>query len=228
MPAKRSDCAHAQPCTCLDPPPAASVNTYIDPEHAALPPPPPAPAPPIPDAPLTVKDLKTFLDQEGRGLGRKFVGWAVKQHIAKDDILDAVQDALLRLLQRIHSGRCPAAHIKPEFLMRCGQRDVLKKHLRKTTALPLDMAEASVRHTRHRPEETRKAMLDALPQALGKMPEEDRILLHLLVVEGLSLKESGRRLHIQRGTAKKRLLRAYRLLRLYTIADGEPANTISP
>jgi RNA polymerase sigma-70 factor (ECF subfamily) len=59
-----------------------------------------------------------------------------------------------------------------------------------------------------------------LDRALGLLPEEQRSLLLLVVVEGLSYEEAARVQEVPLGTVMSRLLRAREKLRRLT--DGEP------
>jgi RNA polymerase sigma factor (sigma-70 family) len=71
-------------------------------------------------------------------------------------------------------------------------------------------------------EETDTSMtVDAVYQLAGRLPTDERIVLLLRYVEGMSTTEIAAALHVSAGTAKRRLARATH--RFMTLAAGHPA-----
>ena len=101
--------------------------------------------------------------------------------------------------------------------------DYLRKHRRRTESRMADLTEQQVvladvtAGTRVDSEEKRQTKIRDLVQALlGEVSEQDRILLTLKEVEGLSLKELEKVYRVKENALKVRLYRArQRLLKAY-------------
>ena len=65
-----------------------------------------------------------------------------------------------------------------------------------------------------------KLTREAVQRGLGQLPEEQRQILLLREVSGLSYEEIGRMLNLEPGTVKSRIFRARKRLCAFLIRDG--------
>jgi RNA polymerase sigma-70 factor (ECF subfamily) len=86
------------------------------------------------------------------------------------------------------------------------------------------VADATAGEKAGRDEGERKRVRDAVESLLGAVSEEDRVLLMLKEVEGLSLKELGKIYHVKENALKLRLFRArQRVLKAFRSAQKQTA-----
>jgi RNA polymerase sigma-70 factor (ECF subfamily) len=156
-----------------------------------------------------------------------------------DDVEDVGQEVFLRLYYALEQLRTP--EVFEPWLYRLtvnAAYDYLRKQKRKKESRMSDMSEQAVimadavAGSKVSAEESRRAKIRELVQSLlGKISEEDRILLMMKEVEGLSLKELEKVYKVSETALKVRLFRArQRVLKAFGesgeiaggLADGKP------
>jgi RNA polymerase sigma-70 factor (ECF subfamily) len=156
-----------------------------------------------------------------------------------DDVEDVGQEVFLRLYYALEQLRTP--EVFEPWLYRLtvnAAYDYLRRQKRKKESRMSDMSEQAVimadavAGSKVSAEESRRAKIRELVQSLlGKISEEDRILLMMKEVEGLSLKELEKVYKVSETALKVRLFRArQRVLKAFGesgeiaggLADGKP------
>jgi RNA polymerase sigma-70 factor (ECF subfamily) len=148
-----------------------------------------------------------------------------------EDVEDVAQDVFLRLYYSLDQLRAP--EVFEPWLYRLtvnAAYDYMRRQRRRPESRMADLSEQQVQLAdadaggRHRDEEQRRAGVREFVQSLlSKVSEEDRILLLLKEVEGLSLKELERIYQVKENALKVRLFRArQRVLKAYAAME-EPA-----
>jgi RNA polymerase sigma-70 factor (ECF subfamily) len=155
-----------------------------------------------------------------------------------DDVEDVGQEVFLRLYYALEQLRTP--EVFEPWLYRLtvnAAYDYLRKQKRRKESRMSDLSEQAVimadaeAGTKAEAEQTRRTRVRELVQSLlGKISEEDRILLLMKEVEGLSLKELEKVYKVSENALKVRLFRArQRVLKAFgesaedksLLADGE-------
>jgi len=152
-----------------------------------------------------------------------------------EDVEDVGQEVFLRLYFSLDQLR--SAEVFEPWLYRLtvnAAYDYLRKHRRRSESRMADLTEQQVlladmtAGTRVDEEEKRRAKIRDFVQALlGEISEQDRILLTLKEVEGLSLKELEKIYRVKENAlkvrlyrARQRVLKAYRQSRLNAAGPG--------
>jgi RNA polymerase sigma-70 factor, ECF subfamily len=145
-----------------------------------------------------------------------------------DDVEDVGQEVFLRLYYALEQLRTP--EVFEPWLYRLtvnAAYDYLRKQKRRKESRMSDLSEQAVimadaeAGTKVEVEETRRMKIRELVQSLlGKISEEDRILLLMKEVEGLSLKELEKVYKVSENALKVRLFRARQRV-LKAFADGK-------
>lgn len=146
-----------------------------------------------------------------------------------EDVEDVAQEVFLRLYYSLDQLRTP--EVFEPWLYRLtvnASYDYLRKQRRRSESRMADLSEQQVLFadalagTRHGVEEERRSKVrDLVETLLHSVSEEDRILLTLKEVEGLSLKELELIYHVKENALKVRLFRArQRILRAFPNAMG--------
>jgi RNA polymerase sigma-70 factor (ECF subfamily) len=146
----------------------------------------------------------------------------------EDKAMDATQDAFLRGFRALHQFR--GGSFKAWLLRivtNCSYDQLRVRQRRPTTPID-DLVEDDEHSTLvedpgERPEEhvERMELGGAIQQAIGLLPEEQRTVLILSDVEGLSYEEIAEVTLVSLGTVKSRLSRARAKLRDYLLAHRE-------
>jgi len=133
-----------------------------------------------------------------------------------EDVEDVGQQVFLRLYLSLDQLRTP--HVFEPWLYRLTVNtayDYLRRQRRRGETRMADLSERQVMEadatagSHRRAEEERRAKIREFVQSLlSNVPEEDRILLLLKEVEGLSLKELQSIYHVKENALKVRLFRA--------------------
>jgi len=151
-----------------------------------------------------------------------------------DDVEDVGQEVFLRLYYALEQLRTP--EVFEPWLYRLtvnAAYDYLRKQKRRKESRMSDLSEQAVVMAdaaaggKVDAEETRRTKIRELVESLlGKISEEDRILLMMKEVEGLSLKELEQVYKVSENALKVRLFRArQRVLKAFEsngVADGKP------
>jgi RNA polymerase sigma-70 factor (ECF subfamily) len=149
-----------------------------------------------------------------------------------EDVEDVAQDVFLRLYYSLDQLRAP--EVFEPWLYRLtvnAAYDYMRRQRRRPESRMADLSEQQVQLAdadaggRHRDEEQRRAGVREFVQSLlSKVSEEDRILLLLKEVEGLSLKELERIYQVKENALKVRLFRArQRVLKAYAAMEESAA-----
>jgi RNA polymerase sigma-70 factor (ECF subfamily) len=149
-----------------------------------------------------------------------------------EDVEDVGQEVFLRLYYSLDQLRAP--EVFEPWLYRLtvnAAYDYMRRQKRRPEARMADLSEQQVTAAdadaggKARDEETRKAGLREFVQTLlGQVSEEDRILLTLKEVEGLSLKELETIYKVNENALKVRLFRArQRVLKAFESLKGSDA-----
>jgi len=149
-----------------------------------------------------------------------------------EDVEDVGQQVFLRLYLSLDQLRAP--HVFEPWLHRLtvnAAYDYLRRQRRRGEMRMADLSERQVTEADataggHRSaEEQRRAKIREFVQSLlSNVPEEDRILLLLKEVEGLSLKELQSIYHVKENALKVRLFRArQRVLKAFAKSQEAPA-----
>src|SRR6478752_160782 len=133
-----------------------------------------------------------------------------------EDVEDVAQDVFLRLYFSLDQLR--TAEVFEPWLYRLtvnAAYDYLRRQRRRHESRMSDLSEQQVLMAdaaaggKRNAEETRRTKIrETVDDLLGKISEEDRILLTLKEVEGLSLKELEKIYHVNENALKVRLFRA--------------------
>src|SRR4051812_49417803 len=146
-----------------------------------------------------------------------------------EDVEDVGQEVFLRLYYSLDQLRTP--EVFEPWLYRLtvnAAYDYLRRQRRRQESRMSDLSEQQVMMAdalageKHNTEEIRRTKIRELVQALlGKISEEDRILLTLKEVEGLSLKELEKVYKVNENALKVRLFRArQRVLKAFEAKGG--------
>jgi RNA polymerase sigma-70 factor (ECF subfamily) len=142
-----------------------------------------------------------------------------------EDVEDVGQEVFLRLYFSLDQLR--SAEVFEPWLYRLTANaayDYLRKRRRRMEARMADLSEqqmmiadAMAGEKVDRDDMARKRIREEVDSLLGAVSEEDRVLLTLKEVEGLSLKELGKIYHVKENALKVRLFRArQRVLKAFT------------
>jgi RNA polymerase sigma-70 factor (ECF subfamily) len=151
-----------------------------------------------------------------------------------EDVEDVGQEVFLRLYYSLDQLRAP--EVFEPWLYRLtvnAAYDYMRKQKRRPESRMADLSEQQVQSAdadaggKRRDEEQKKATLRELVQSLlGQVSEEDRILLTLKEVEGLSLKELETIYKVNENALKVRLFRArQRVLKAFSGLQDRAAKT---
>jgi RNA polymerase sigma-70 factor (ECF subfamily) len=149
-----------------------------------------------------------------------------------EDVEDVGQEVFLRLYYSLDQLRAP--EVFEPWLYRLtvnAAYDYMRRQKRRPESRMADLSEQQVQSAdaeaggKQRDEEQKKANLRELVQSLlGQVSEEDRILLTLKEVEGLSLKELESIYKVNENALKVRLFRArQRVLKAFSALSGQSA-----
>jgi RNA polymerase sigma-70 factor, ECF subfamily len=149
-----------------------------------------------------------------------------------EDVEDVGQEVFLRLYYSLDQLRAP--EVFEPWLYRLtvnAAYDYMRRQKRRPESRMADLSEQQVQSAdaeaggKQRDEEQKKANLRELVQSLlGQVSEEDRILLTLKEVEGLSLKELESIYKVNENALKVRLFRArQRVLKAFSALPGRSA-----
>ena len=153
-----------------------------------------------------------------------------------EDVEDVGQEVFLRLYYSLDQLR--SAEVFEPWLYRLTANaayDYLRKRRRRMESRMADLSEQQVLladavagEKIDRDEGQKKRIREAVDALLDRVSEEDRVLLTLKEVEGLSLKELGEIYHVKENALKVRLFRArQRVLKAFTAARKQAAGTLS-
>src|SRR2546421_770403 len=157
---------------------------------------------------------------------RKRIMGTIARLIARpEDVEDVAQEVFLRLYFSLDQLR--SAEVFEPWLYRLTANaayDYLRKRRRRMEARMADLSEqqmmiadAMAGEKVDRDDMARKRIREEVDSLLGAVSEEDRVLLTLKEVEGLSLKEVGKIYHVKENALKVRLFRArQRVLKAFT------------
>src|SRR5712692_9993329 len=149
-----------------------------------------------------------------------------------EDVEDVGQEVFLRLYFSLDQLR--SAEVFEPWLYRLTANaayDYLRKRRRRMESRMADLSEQQVvvadavaGEKADRDEGERKRVRAAVNSLLGAVSEEDRVLLTLKEVEGLSLKELVKVYHVKENALKVRLFRArQRVLKAFAAAEKQAA-----
>ena len=149
-----------------------------------------------------------------------------------EDVEDVGQEVFLRLYYSLDQLR--SAEVFEPWLYRLTANaayDYLRKRRRRMESRMADLSEQQVLladavagEKVDRDEGQKKRIREAVDALLDRVSEEDRVLLTLKEVEGLSLKELGEIYHVKENALKVRLFRArQRVLKAFTTARKQAA-----
>lgn len=133
-----------------------------------------------------------------------------------NEVLDAVQETLLILADRI--GTLRAAEALTSWSFQVVRRQCLKvfSHVRRETALARHFG---VLDGVDQPDPARTFLVDELARVVQSLPDRERQILILKDLEGLTLHEAATRLGLSLPAVKSRLHRARGLLRERMLAS---------
>src|SRR5947209_4777727 len=164
---------------------------------------------------------------------RKRILGTIARLIARpEDVEDVAQEVFLRLYYSLDQLRTP--EVFEPWLYRLTSNaayDYLRKKRRRMEARMADLSEqqmmiadATAGEKVDRDDTERKRIREEVDSLLGAVSEEDRVLLTLKEVEGLSLKELGKIYHVKENALKVRLFRArQRVLKAFAAARKRTA-----
>jgi RNA polymerase sigma-70 factor, ECF subfamily len=149
-----------------------------------------------------------------------------------EDVEDVGQEVFLRLYFSLDQLR--SAEVFEPWLYRLTANaayDYLRKRRRRMESRMADLSEQQVlvadalaSEKVDRDEGQRRKVREAVTSLLDRVSEEDRVLLTLKEVEGLSLKELGKIYHVKENALKVRLFRArQRVLKAFSAARKQAA-----
>jgi RNA polymerase sigma-70 factor (ECF subfamily) len=153
-----------------------------------------------------------------------------------EDVEDVGQEVFLRLYDSL--GQLRAPEVFEPWLYRLtvnAAYDYLRRQKRRRESRMSDLSEEQVvmadasAGVRHQNEETRRTKIrETVQSLLGQVSEEDRILLILKEVEGLSLKELEKVYKVNENALKVRLFRArQRVVKALAARDGAGKEGVS-
>jgi len=153
-----------------------------------------------------------------------------------EDVEDVGQEVFLRLYYSLDQLR--SAEVFEPWLYRLTANaayDYLRKRRRRMESRMADLSEQQVLladavagEKIDRDEGQKKRIREAVDALLERVSEEDRVLLTLKEVEGLSLKELGEIYHVKENALKVRLFRArQRVLKAFSAARKQAAGVSS-
>jgi len=153
-----------------------------------------------------------------------------------EDVEDVGQEVFLRLYYSLDQLR--SAEVFEPWLYRLTANaayDYLRKRRRRMESRMADLSEQQVLladavagEKIDRDEGQKKRIREAVDALLDRVSEEDRVLLTLKEVEGLSLKELGQIYHVKENALKVRLFRArQRVLKAFTAARKQAVGVSS-
>src|SRR5487761_514144 len=169
---------------------------------------------------------------------RKRILGTITRLIARmEDVEDVAQEVFLRLYFSLDQLRTP--EVFEPWLYRLtvnAAYDYLRRMRRRQESRMSDlseqqvmMADASAGGKRRAEEERRTKVRELAQSLLGQVSEEDRILLTLKEVEGLSLKELEKIYRVNENALKVRLFRArQRVLKAFGVQEGQDASRKAP
>lgn len=154
-----------------------------------------------------------------------------------EDVEDVGQEVFVRLYFSLDQLRTP--EVFEPWLYRLtvnAAYDYLRRQRRRGEARLSDlseqqvlMADAAESGRRYEELERRKRLRELVESLLGQVSEEDRILLTLKEVEGLSLKELEKIYHVNENALKVRLFRArQRVLKAYAASGQAVGQATTP
>src|SRR5215467_13705372 len=159
---------------------------------------------------------------------KRILGTIARLISRPDDVEDVGQEVFLRLYFSLDQLRSP--EVFEPWLYRLtvnAAYDYLRKQRRRPESRMSDLSEQQVMMAdavaggKHQDEQSRRTKVRELVEALlGQVSEEDRVLLMLKEVEGLSLKELEKIYRVNENALKVRLFRArQRVLKAYEARD---------
>jgi RNA polymerase sigma-70 factor (ECF subfamily) len=166
---------------------------------------------------------------------KRILGTITRLIARNEDVEDVAQEVFLRLYFSLDQLR--TAEVFEPWLYRLtvnAAYDYLRKQRRRMEFRMSDlseqqvvMADATAGGKAEREEQYRKRVRESVTSLLGAVSEEDRVLLLLKEVEGLSLKELEKIYRVKENALKVRLFRArQRVLKAFGAMEGkEPAKT---
>jgi RNA polymerase sigma-70 factor (ECF subfamily) len=166
---------------------------------------------------------------------RKRILGTIARLIARpDDVEDVGQEVFLRLYFSLDQLRSP--EVFEPWLYRLtvnAAYDYLRKQRRRQESRMADLTEQQVMiadavagSKQDQEDRRRKQVRETVDALLGSVSEEDRILLTLKEVEGLSLKELEAIYHVNENALKVRLFRArQRVLKSLGGTEADPASS---
>ncbi len=164
---------------------------------------------------------------------RRILGTVSRLIGRPEDVEDVAQEVFLRLYYSLDQLRSP--EVFEPWLYRLtvnAALDYLRKRRRRNESRMGDLSDQQVMMAdavagmKHQVEETEKSKTrEFVDSLLSRISPEDRLLLTLKEVEGLSLKELEKVYHVNENALKVRLFRArQRVLKAYETSQGdEPA-----
>jgi RNA polymerase sigma-70 factor, ECF subfamily len=163
---------------------------------------------------------------------RRILGTIARLIGHPEDVEDVGQEVFLRLYFSLDQLRAP--EVFEPWLYRLTANaayDYLRKRRRRMESRMADLsdqqivlADAVAGEKADREEGERKRVRAAVHSLLGAVSEEDRVLLTLKEVEGLSLKELVKVYHVKENALKVRLFRArQRVLKAFAAAEKQAA-----
>ena len=153
-----------------------------------------------------------------------------------EDVEDVGQEVFMRLYYSLDQLRAP--EVFEPWLYRLtvnAAYDYMRRQKRRPESRMSDLSEQQVQSadavagSKRRDEESRRAGLrEFVQRLLGQVSEDDRILLTLKEVEGLSLKELENIYKVNENALKVRLFRArQRVLKAFSAAEGDAKSPAS-
>jgi len=134
-----------------------------------------------------------------------------------EDVEDVGQEVFLRLYFSLDQLR--SAEVFEPWLYRLTSNAAMESRMADLSEQQVVMADALASEKVDRDEGQRRRIREAVDSMLDGVSEEDRVLLTLKEVEGLSLKELGTIYHVKENALKVRLFRArQRVLKAFATA----------
>ena len=163
---------------------------------------------------------------------KRILGTIARLISRPEDVDDVGQEVFLRLYFSLDQLR--SAEVFEPWLYRLTANaayDYLRKRRRRMESRMADLSEQQVLvadavagEKVDRDEGQRRRIREEVDELLERVSEEDRVLLMLKEVEGLSLKELGKIYHVKENALKVRLFRArQRVLKAFTAARRRAA-----
>lgn len=136
---------------------------------------------------------------------------------------DLVQDALVRAYE--HRGSFRSGGNLRGWLLSILHNTFIDGRRREAAETRRSQQMAEVAATMAPAEQEDRVRLQQVMRAFGSLPEEQRAVLHLITIEGLSYQEAATTLDIPIGTLMSRLGRARAALRTFEAGPGLPQDT---